>query len=102
MIGYQTDMGQHYWGCLYDESRRNRILAGPDQTQMKKVLNADDWNDYVIRCEGNRVRLWINGLQTIDYTEPDDSLEQKGVIGLQIHSGPPAEAWYKDIVITEL
>ncbi|MBM4029849.1 MAG: DUF1080 domain-containing protein, partial [Planctomycetes bacterium] len=29
MIGYQADMGQKYWGCLYDESRRNRILAQP-------------------------------------------------------------------------
>ena len=27
--GYQADMGQQYWGCLYDESRRNRVLAGP-------------------------------------------------------------------------
>jgi hypothetical protein len=27
MIGYQADMGQHYWGCLYDE-RRHRLLAG--------------------------------------------------------------------------
>jgi hypothetical protein len=27
MIGYQADMGQHYWACLYDEGRRHRILA---------------------------------------------------------------------------
>src|SRR6185437_2003116 len=27
VIGYQADLGQQYWGCLYDESRRKKILA---------------------------------------------------------------------------
>jgi len=100
MIGYQADMGQHYWACLYDEGRRHRILAGPDPQRLRQVLKPDDWNEYVIRCIGRRVQLWMNGYQTVDYTEPDESLEQAGVIGLQIHSGPPTEVWYKDIKIT--
>ena len=45
------------------------------------------------------MQLWLNGYQTVDYTEPDESVEQEGLIGLQIHSGPPTEAWYKDIKI---
>jgi hypothetical protein len=102
MIGYQADMGQHYWACLYDEGRRHRILAKPDPQRLRQVLKLNDWNDYVIRCVGPRVQLWMNGYQTVDYTEPDDSVEQTGVIGLQIHSGPPAEAWYKDIRIRVL
>lgn len=102
MIGYQADMGQHYWGCLYDESRRNRVLAGPDPAAMQKALRVGDWNDYVIRCEGKRIRLWINGFQTVDYTETDDTIEQTGIIGLQIHGGGPSEAWYKDMVIRPL
>lgn len=101
MIGYQADMGQHYWGCLYDESRRRKILANVNRQELDKVLKLDDWNEYVIRCEGKRVQLWINGYQTVDYTEPDDTIEQQGVIGLQIHSGSPSEAWYKDITIKE-
>ena len=28
--GYQADIGQGYWGALYDESRRNKVLAAPD------------------------------------------------------------------------
>ncbi|MHC4741498.1 MAG: family 16 glycoside hydrolase [Planctomycetota bacterium] len=102
MIGYQADMGQHYWGCLYDESRRRKVLASANRAELDKVLNVGEWNDYVIRCEGKRIRLWINGCQTIDYTEPDDTIEQTGLIGLQIHSGPPSEAWYKEIKIKEL
>jgi hypothetical protein len=99
MVGYQADLGQQYWGCLYDESRRNKVLAGPDQETIDRLVVKDDWNEYVIRCEGPRIQLWLNGEQTVDYTEPDPEIPQTGLIGLQIHSGPPAEAWYKDIVL---
>jgi hypothetical protein len=100
--GYQADMGDGWWGSLYDESRRNRILAAADKAVIKKVLKPDDWNDYTIRCEGQHIQLWINGTQTVDYTEPDDTIEQSGVIAVQIHGGPPSEAWYKDIRIKKL
>lgn len=102
VIGYQADMGQNYWGALYDESRRRKVLAGPILAELNNVLKRDDWNDYVIRAEGKRVRLSINGYQTVDYTEPDEGVEQRGRICLQIHGGPPSEAWYKDISIEPL
>ncbi len=102
VIGYQADLGQQYWGCLYDESRRKKILAEPDRSELEKVLKRDDWNEYRIRAQGPRIQLWINGYQTVDYAEPDDKIERRGIIGLQIHAGPPSEAWYKDIMIQEL
>jgi hypothetical protein len=102
MIGYQADLGNGWWGCLYDESRRRKVLAGPPAADRAKIIKKDDWNDYVIRCEDRRIQLWINGAQTVDYTEADESINQKGRIGLQIHGGPPGEAWYKDIRIKEL
>ncbi len=97
--GYQADMGVGWWGALYDESRRNKVLIGPDQAKMKGVVKIDDWNDYVIRAEGKRIQLWINGFQTVDYTEQDPGIDATGVIAVQIHGGPPSEAWYKDITI---
>ncbi len=100
--GYQADMGQQYWGCLYDESRRNKVLACPEPARIAEVVRAGQWNDYIIRCEGRRIQLWINGFQTVDYTEPDESIPQSGIIGLQIHGGPPSEAWYRNIRIQEL
>jgi hypothetical protein len=103
VIGYQADLGDPgWWGSLYDESRRNRLLAQSDMEELNKVLKRDDWNEYVIRCEAKRIQLWINGRQTVDYTEPDDSIPQHGIIGLQVHSGSPCEAWFKDITIEEL
>jgi hypothetical protein len=102
MIGYQADLGEKYWGCLYDETRRNTVLAKPDINAVLKVLKPDSWNEYQIRCEGKRIRLWINGKQTVDYTEADNSIPQTGLIALQIHGGGKAQVWYKDITIEEL
>ncbi len=100
--GYQADIGQGYWGALYDESRRNRILAKPDEAVLAKAVKPDDWNEYTIRCEGPRIRLWLNGIPTVDYTEEDDKIERTGIIGLQIHGGAKAQVLYKDIRIEEL
>jgi hypothetical protein len=102
MIGYQADLGDNYWGSLYDESRRKKILAAADAEAVAKVLKRDDWNEYKIRCEGKHIQLWINGLKTVDYTEPDADIEQRGLIAVQIHAGPPSEAWYKDITLREI
>ncbi len=102
MIGYQADLGRGIWGSLYDESRRRRMLAQADMERLEPVLNESGWNEYVIRCVGKRITLWINGQQTVDYIEPDNALPQEGLIALQIHAGPPGEAWYKDIEITKL
>jgi hypothetical protein len=95
-------MGTGWWGGLYDESRRKKVLKGPDQKRMKQVIKAGDWNDYVIRAVGTRIQLSLNGVQTVDYVEPDPSIERRGIICPQIHAGGPAEAWYKDITIVDL
>ena len=102
VIGYQADMGKGWWGSLYDESRRRAVLSKADPAVIEKVLKADDWNRYEIRCEGPRIRLFINGTQTVDYTEPDPKIPLEGVIAVQIHGGPPSEAWYRNIRLTPL
>jgi hypothetical protein len=101
--GYQADLGDPgWWGSLYDESRRNKLLVKSDDAVIKKALKRDDWNDYKVRCEGKRIQIWLNGVQTVDYTEPDEKIDEKGIIGVQIHGGPPSEAHFKEIRIKEL
>ncbi|AXE20878.1 DUF1080 domain-containing protein [Runella rosea] len=102
MIGYQADLGDNYWASLYDESRRNKTLIGPDAALVKKILKPGAWNDFEVRAENRRIRILLNGQQTVDYTEPDESIPQSGLIGLQIHGGGKAEVAYKDIIIQEL
>jgi hypothetical protein len=102
MIGYQADWGKNYWASLYDESRRNKTIAKPDSAQVLKWIKINDWNDYEVKAEGSRIRLYINGHQTVDYTELDANIPQTGLIGLQIHGGGKAQVAFKDIYITEL
>lgn len=103
--GYQCDMGSAFgrkiWGALYDESRRRRILAEPDQDELLAKLRNDAWNEFTIRCEGPRVRIWLNGLQTVDYTETEE-VARSGLIGLQIHGGKPAVARYRNLLLKRL
>lgn len=107
MYGYQVDMGKAWekvwWGKLYDESRRRKVLAGPyDEEKLESLVRANDWNDYRIVAKGKRIQIWLNGTQTVDFVEKEDGIAQSGLIGLQIHSGPPSEASYKDIRIKEI
>jgi hypothetical protein len=100
--GYQADLADGYWGCLYDESRRGKLTTPPSSEEVERFLKRDQWNDYVIRCEKDRVQLWINGHKTADFIEKDAAIPRTGVIALQIHGGPPSEAWYKEIAVKEL
>lgn len=102
MIGYQADFGENFWAGLYDESRRNKTLVKPDSAEVLKWIKINDWNDYEIRAENRRIRLYINGKQTVDYTEPDATIPQTGLIGFQIHGGGAAKVYFKDIFIQEL
>lgn len=104
VIGFQCDIGrsggQSIWGALYDESRRRRMLYSvPMPTQ--HATDFDGWNELRILAKGNVITIWVNGALATQYyeNEPPGVIPRHGRFGLQIHSGPPAEAWYKDIQI---
>ncbi len=106
VVGYQCDIGQMgetlIWGALYDESRRKKFLVPGNTKKLAGHLNLNGWNALRIRCEGPRIQIWVNGIPTTDYTEPDPTIPRHGRLALQIHSGPPAEARYKEIVLERL
>jgi len=102
MIGYQADVGQNYWGSLYDESRRRVVLFQADDKVIKRALKVDDWNDYEVHADGRRIVLKLNGVTTTDYTEKDDSIPLGGRLGAQVHSGPPIESRFRNIRIKTL
>lgn len=102
MIGYQADLGDGYWASIYDESRRNKTLTPIDSTLIANTLKPNEWNDYEVHAEGNRIRIYLNKQLTADYTEEDKTVANSGVIGLQIHGGGKAKIYYRDMRITEL
>jgi hypothetical protein len=70
----------------------------------------DEWFDYRIRVEGKRVQIWINGKQTVDFTEPADWTPPKGMAGRKLGAGtfalqahdPGCKVDYKDIKVETL
>ncbi|MDE0861496.1 MAG: DUF1080 domain-containing protein [Akkermansiaceae bacterium] len=101
MIGYQADIGENYWGKIYDESRRRKVVGDYLKPDAGKAVRKG-WNNYLIRCEGPRIRIWLNGIQTVDFTEEDPKIPLEGLIALQAHSGKSFEARYRKITIREL
>ncbi len=107
MIGYQCDYGEPNWyGGIYDESRRNRLLAGADMKILRPALNPDreGWNDYVIRADGPRITTWINGVLGVDYVEKEVGIPDfdRGKFGIQIHGGGKGLVQVRNISVEEL
>lgn len=119
VIGYQADMGNAWgrsvWGGLYDESRRRKMLAEPEtpfavkwtksddaSTDQAKTVPETEWVRMRIVCKGDQIEIFLNDQLTVRYTETDPEIPRVGMIGVQIHSGPPAEACYRNIRILSL
>jgi hypothetical protein len=102
VVGYQADIGKGYWGALYDESRRNKVLAGPAPEEGARVVKPGEWNEYVVRAAGDRITLRLNGTVTATFTETDPKVERAGVIALQVHGGAKCKVLYTDITIAEV
>ena len=101
MVGYQADIGNGYWGDIYDEHRRGKLVGG-DLSVLKRVLREDGWNSYIIRVKGDQHTLYINGVKTSDYTEKNPSVPATGIIAIQLHSGGAAIIQIRDVTIQPL
>ena len=107
MIGYQCDIGSFrdglLWGWLYDESRRCRFLASTNQQQMQQIVHPQSrWNQLRVKAKNNSISIWVNNQSTVRYFEEKKDTPFKGRFGLQVHGGPPLEAWYRNLYLVEL
>jgi len=74
-----------------------------DQPEFTKLMKVDDWNDVVIRAEGNHIRHYLNGRLILDFTDADPAKAlTEGVLALQLHAGKPMWAEYRDIRLKSL
>ena len=97
--GYQADMAENnYWGCIYDERGKRGILVN-GWAKAKEAVKLGDWNTYEIHCQGDQIRLTLNGVTT---AELRDSERLEGIIALQVHRGPPMEVYFRKIEIKTL
>jgi hypothetical protein len=127
--GYQADIDDagRYTGSIYDESgiaggrntmsnlgektvwdkdnKRHNTPLGESAADLKKAihLHGEEWNDIVLKVEGNHVVYSINGHVTTEMTdESPKAVLTGGVLAFQIHRGFTMQIQYKDIKIKML
>ena len=102
----QLAFGQYsHAACLYVfEIHRKKSHPGKAFTrQGQEIIKRDDWNDIRIVCEGNHVRIWINGEERVDFTDKSETdTTQEGFFGMQVHSGGQTDVRWKNLRIKEL
>ena len=119
--GYQCDLddGKLWLGRIYDEHGRgliaergaltkiapdgkNHVIPFSESSSLTRFAKANDWNQYLIKCRGNRIEIHINGIHFTtleDYQENQADLS--GLLAVQIHSGVgPAKVQFRDITLT--
>ncbi|WP_298866190.1 family 16 glycoside hydrolase [uncultured Gimesia sp.] len=113
--GYQADLHPkpEFFGMMYGEKtgrgiiaqRFQRVEAGAEG-KPKVVAEIGDknqklvdweWNEIRIVAVGNRMVHQINGVNTIDLTDDHPDAFAKGVLGLQLHAGPPMKVEFKNL-----
>ncbi len=121
--GYQADIASDGWisGINYEERGRGilakqgeKVKIGADgaitvvekfaqDTQIQAVLKPQDWNEYEVVVEGNRLIHKINGQVTSEVVdEQPEKSAASGLIGLQVHAGPPMRIEFKDLRLKRL
>jgi hypothetical protein len=71
--------------------------------EFKELFKLDEWNDVVIRAEGNHIQHYMNGRLTLDFTDNHPELAlREGILALQLHAGSPMWVEFKDLRIKEL
>jgi Domain of Unknown Function (DUF1080) len=97
VAGYQADAAENnYWGCLYEEKGKRGVMVNGWKDKGEKVVKLKDWNTYEILCDGDHIQIKLNGLVTADL---HDSVSPSGVIAMQLHRGPPMQAYFRNIEI---
>ena len=124
--GYQADFetGTTYSGILYEERARG-ILAQRGQqvtltssadpakpvisvtgetgksSEIQAAIKPNDWNDYKIIAKGGHLQHFINGKPTVDVKDETKEGAKSGVLGLQLHAGPPMTVQFKNLALTK-
>lgn len=123
LAGYQGDIdGADNWtGQNYEERGRTflayrgqKVVLKPDEkpliienlgdkAELQKVVKKEDWNTYRIVAEGNVMKHYVNGVLMSEVEDLDgEKRVMQGLIGVQVHVGPPMTIEYRKISLKTL
>ena len=67
---------------------------------VKDILKPKDWNTMKVSVIGKSYKVWLNGIEVMDYTT--ESIPEIGPIGLQLHPGNEMAIDYKNLLVAKL
>jgi hypothetical protein len=87
VYGYQVEIASETTGSsggVYDEARRAMISSWwlSEGSKASKAFKNNQWNQYRIECKGSSIKTIVNGIVCAEF---EDSLNESGIIGLQVH-----------------
>jgi hypothetical protein len=88
----------HHTGGLYGDGRGWYAWPAPE---LEHVIRPTDWNDMLLKVEGNHMVAILNGVEVLNFTDPSPR-SSDGYIALQLHSGGLGNMRFKDIVVRDL
>jgi hypothetical protein len=88
----------HHTGGLYGDGRGWIAWPAPEYEQ---VIRPADWNDMLVKVEGNHYVAVLNGIEVLNFTDPNPR-SSDGYIALQLHSGGLGNMRFKDIYVRDL
>lgn len=122
--GYQADIdfANQYTGMIYEERGRGFLMQrgqaveiGPDGVsrmignlernadELKTLIKPGDWNTVHLIARGNMIMNIVNGHVTAFIVDDDvKGRELKGLLGFQIHVGPPMKIEFRNIYLKKL
>ena len=66
-------------------------------------IKANDWNQIHLIVKGNRLQHFVNGVLMSDVTDNDPAnRKMTGLLGVQVHVGPPMKVEYRNIRLKKL
>lgn len=123
LSGYQGDIDRsgRYIGILYSEQTGRGILCQRgqkvtirgssdkdvetinDAAELLTKIELDGWNQMEIHARGNHIVVKINGAITAELVDEESSqFKKKGLLGFQLHVGPPMKIEFKDVLLKRL
>ena len=74
-----------------------------DIDSLKTKIKVEDWNEVHIVAKGNHLQHFVNGILMSDVTDNDTvNGMTKGLLGVQVHVGPPMKVMYRNLRIKTL
>lgn len=70
---------------------------------LKTHIKNEDWNEYHLIVKGNHMQHYVNGVLMSDVTDEDTvNRKFKGLLGVQVHVGPPMKIEYRNFRLKQM